>query len=592
MSEQRTDLLGAPGVVGSDPYAEKPWLRHYPAGTTEHVTVPDKSIPDLLRETAAKYPDRIAVAYYGRHITYAQLERRATQLANRLIENGLERGQPVLVLLPNVPQFPIAHFAIMKAGGVVAALSPLLVEREIAQLAADSGARIIIALDRVWDRVQPIVERGEVDHAIVTGVHDELPTVKRLLYPFKYRKELVKIPRDPSGRVQQWRRFTGGASDKPVTVRVTPDDIASFQYTGGTTGLPKAAVLTHRNLVANTLQSRAWLPDLREGQETFLAVLPFFHSYGVTLCFHLATYLAGTSVLVPRFEIADVMAQIAKYQPTLLPGVPTLYNAINGAAEKNPERQQSLKSIRYCISGGAPLPLEVQRRFEEITGGHLVEGYGMSEASPVTHANPLDGRARNGTVGLPLPSTEARIVDLETHEPVPIGERGEIAIRGPQVMQGYWKRPEDTAAVLDAEGWLYSGDVGIMDEDGFFRIVDRQKDVIITGGENIYPREIEEVLYQHPKVHEAAVVGVAHPVGGQIAKAFIVPKPGETLDRREVLQFCGERLAKYKVPRQVEIRESLPKAGTGKILRRALQEEEASRPRRRRARDEPADEAE
>lgn len=559
----------------------KPWLSHYPAGTPQSVTVPDSVIPDLLREAARRYPDRTAYAYYGMHISFKELDRMSSMFANRLIEHGVKKGDPVLVVLANVPQFPIAHFGILKAGGVVAALSPLLVEREISQLAKDSGARVIVALDRVWDRVGPIVERKEVDVAIVTGPHDYLPTLKRLLYPLKYRNEMVKVPHNPKAGIYAFRKFFSGASSDQPKVTITPDDLASFQYTGGTTGLPKAAMLTHRNLVSNSMQVRAWVPDLRDGEETLMAILPFFHSYGVTLCLHLAAQLAATTVLVPRFEIADVMDLIEKYQPTLLPGVPTLYTAINGAAEKNEARQQSLRSIRYCISGGAPLPLEVQRRFEEITGGRVVEGYGLSESSPVTHANPLDGRARNGTVGLPLPNTEARIVDLETREPLPAGERGEIAVRGPQVMRGYWKRPEDTAAVLSEDGWLYTGDIGIMDEDGFFRIVDRQKDVVITGGENIYPREIEEVLYQHPKVLEAAVVGVPHPVGGQVVKAFIVTKPGESLDRREVLQFCADHLAKYKIPRLIEFRESLPKAGTGKILRRALQEEEAAKKPRR-----------
>ncbi|HUG16537.1 MAG TPA: long-chain fatty acid--CoA ligase [Thermomicrobiales bacterium] len=559
----------------------RPWVSHYPAGTPESLTFPDSVIPDLLRDAAQRYPDRTAYTYYGMHISFKELDRLSSMFANRLIEHGVKKGDPVLVVLANLPQFPIAHFGIMKAGGVVAALSPLLVEREISQLAADSGARVIVALDRVWDRVGPIVERKEVDVAIVTGPHDYLPTVKRLLYPLKYRKEMIKVPHDPKAGIHAFRKFIGGASSSDPRVAIAPGDLASFQYTGGTTGLPKAAMLTHRNLIANTMQVRAWVPDLREGEETLMAILPFFHSYGVTLCLHFAAHLGATTVLVPRFEIADVMEQITKYQPTLLPGVPTLYTAINGAAENNDERQQALKSIRYCISGGAPLPREVQRRFEEITGGHLVEGYGLSESSPVTHCNPLDGRARNGTVGVPVPNTECRIVDLETRQPMPQGERGEIAVRGPQVMRGYWKRPEDTAAVLSDDGWLYTGDIGIMDEDGFFSIVDRQKDVVITGGENIYPREVEEVLYLHPKVLEAAVVGVPHPVGGQVVKAFIVARPGESLDRREVLQFCADHLAKYKIPRLIEFRESLPKAGTGKILRRALQEEEAARKPRR-----------
>jgi long-chain acyl-CoA synthetase len=569
---------------------ERPWLAHYPAGTPDSISYPDITIPDFLRETVRRYPNRRAVAYYGGYTTYADLDKLASRFANRLIERGLKRGDPVLVILPNLPQFIIAHFGIMKAGGVVAALSPLLVEREIAELARDSGAKIVLVLDRMWDKVQPLVERKEIELAIVTGVHDYLPTFKRLLYPLKFRKEMVKVAHDPKGGVQQFRKFISGAKESDPQVPIGPDDIAAFQYTGGTTGLPKAAVLTHRNMTSNTIQVRHWVPELREGAESLMAIIPFFHSYGVTLCLHLGVHLAATNILVPRFEVADVMEQITKEQPTLLPGVPTLYNAINGAAESNPERQQALKSIRFCISGGAPLPAEVQRRFEEVTGGRLVEGYGLSEASPVTNCNPLDGRARNGFIGLPLPDTICRIVDPETREPLPQGERGELAIKGPQVMQGYWKRPEETANVL-VDGWLYTGDIAIMDEDGFFKIVDRQKDVIITGGENIYPREIEEVLYRHPKVLEAAVIGVAHPVGGQVAKAFIVAKQGETLDRKEILQFCNENLAKHKVPRQIEFRESLPKAGTGKILRRALAEEEAKKPqRRRRGADAPSEE--
>jgi long-chain acyl-CoA synthetase len=577
MSQQHVEVSRSTPSI----YDERPWLGHYPTGTPADIDLPQATIPDFLRDTAARYPDRIAYAYYGRHITYREIDRLSSQFANRLIEHGLKPGEPVIVILANVPQFPIVHYGIMKAGGVVAALSPLLVEREISQLAADSGARIIVTLDRAWDRVGPMVERKEIDVAIVTGPHDELPTMKRLLYPFKFRKEMIKIAHEPSKGVYQFRKFMKGASDKQPTVTISPDDMAAFQYTGGTTGLPKAAVLTHRNMTSNAIQIRHWVRELKDGEETILAILPFFHSYGVTLCLHLGTLIGATTVLVPRFEIADVMDQIAKYQPTALPGVPTLYNAINGAAEKNEERKQSMKSIRYCISGGAPLPAEVKRKFEEMTGGYVVEGYGLSEASPVTHANPLDGRARSGFVGMPLPNTESRIIDLETREPVPQGERGEIAVRGPQVMKGYWKRPEDTAAVLSEDGWLLTGDVGIMDEDGFFQIVDRQKDVVITGGENIYPREVEEVLYQHPKILEAAVVGVPHPVGGQVVKAFIVLRQGETMDRKEVLQYCGEVLAKFKVPRLIEFRSELPKSAAGKILRRSLAEEEGQKRTRR-----------
>jgi long-chain acyl-CoA synthetase len=347
--------------------------------------------------------------------------------------------------------------------------------------------------------------------------------------------------------------------------------MAVFQYTGGTTGTPKAAVLTHQNLVANAHQVRAWLTDTVEGEETVLAILPFFHAYGGTLCLFLAVNLAARIVLVPRFDVKDVMELIERYQPTILPGVPTLYNALNRAAENNPGRQQALRSIRCCVSGGAPLAPDVQQRFEEISGGRLVEGYGLSEASPVTHVNPLDGRARNGSIGLPISNTEIRLVDPDTGELSAPGEPGELQVRGPQVMQGYWQRPDDTASVLTSERWLRTGDIATMDADGFFRIVDRLKDVIITGGENIYPREIEDVLASHPKIHEVAVAGVKHAVGGEIAKAYIVLRPGETMDRREVLQFAAERLARYKVPRQIEFRDELPKSAVGKVLRRELE---------------------
>ena len=576
MSEQSSDGADHTPTPAT---SERPWLGHYAAGTPPSIPYPDMTVPDLLRASAHKHPRRRAITFYGNHITYAELDRLSSRFANRLIEQGLRRGDRVLVILPNLPQFIVVHFGILKAGGTVAALSPLLVEREIAALAEDSGARIAIVLDRMWDKVRPLVERKVITSAIVTSVQDGLPTFKRMLYPIAKRKEVVKVPHDPARGVWRYRAFLKGAPTSDPRLPISPEDVAAFQYTGGTTGLPKAAMLTHRNLIANTLQIRAWFYDAREAQETLMAIIPFFHAYGVTLCLHFGISIGTTLVLVPRYDSKDVMEQIAACQPTLLPGVPTLYNAINGAAERNPERRRALRSIRLCVSGGAPLPAAVRVTFEEITGGVLVEGYGLSEASPVTHANPLDGRARDGFIGLPLPDTDAMVVDLVTRAALPAGVRGELAIRGPQVMRGYWNRPEDTAAVL-RDGWLYTGDVAVMDADGFFRIVDRQKDVIISAGENIYPREIEDVLYTHPKVQEVAVIGVTHPAAGQVVKAFLVVKPGAMLERREVLQFAGERLAKHKVPRQVEFRDTLPKAGTGKILRRELAEEEARKGKR------------
>lgn len=564
--------------------ADRPWLSHYPAGVPANIDIPNLTLPQLLRDTAKSHGKNPAMVYYGAEYSYAELDKLSSQFANRLIELGLKPGEPVLLILPNVPQFTFAAFGVMKAGGISAALNPLLVEREILSLIKDSGARFVITLDRFWDRVEPIVKRGEIDVAIVTGPQDYLPTLKRLLYPLKFRDEMVKVEQQPKSGVYQLRKLMSGASSKDPMVPVDPNDPAVFQFTGGTTGIPKAAVLTHRNLVANATQIRTWITDLRHGEEVVMAVLPFFHSYGGTLCLYLGTLVAAKIVLVPRFDVGDVMELIEQYQPTIFPGVPTLYNALVGAVKDNPARQAAMRSIRFCVSGGAPLPPDVQSRFEEVTGGRLVEGFGLSEASPVTHVNPLDGRSRIGSVGLPLPNTEVKIVDLETREQVVQGERGEIVVRGPQVMRGYWGRVEETAQVLSEDGWLYTGDIGIMDEDGFFRIVDRQKDVIITGGENVYPREIEEVLYTHPLIREVCVAAVDHPVGGQVAKAFIVLEPGAELTRKDVLQFSSERLAKYKVPRLIEFRESLPKSAAGKIMRRELQEEEKAKGPRRRER--------
>lgn len=574
MSEQ-------PSAAGSGAAAsldeQRPWLGHYPAGVPAEITVPNASLVDIFLETVEQFPDRVAGIFYGNKITYRELDLASNQFANRLLELGHQPGRPVLVILPNCPQFLISAYGILKAGGVIAGLNPLLIEPEIAALAEDSGARIAITLDRFWDRVAPIQERGVLDSVISTSIQDGLPRLKRWLFPLKYRKDLVDVPHAPERGIYQFRELLADAPDTPPGISVASNHMAVFQYTGGTTGLPKAAVLTHRNLVANSVQIRAWIPDLRVGGESIMAILPFFHAYGGTLGLFLGVRLAATLVMVPRFDIKDVMEQIEKHHPTVLPGVPTLYNALNGAVQESNKRQAALRSIRYCISGGAPLPAEVRARFEEITGGSLVEGYGLSEASPVTHINPLDGRARNGTVGLPISSTEVMLVDPDTKAPLPLDARGEIAIRGPQVMQGYWGKADDTAEVLSRDGWLYTGDIGEVDADGFFSIVDRRKDVIITGGENLYPREIEEVLYQHPKIHEVCVAGIPHHAGGEVAKAFIVLKPGETLERREVIQFASGKIARYKVPRQIEFRDELPKSATGKILRRELQEQELAR---------------
>ncbi len=565
------DAQRTPAVRSGSIFSGKPWAAIYPAGVEAEIDIPDITLPQMLSRTVAIYGDRTFVSYYGRDFTFDQIDRQSNQFAYRLQEIGLKPGEPVLVVLPNVPQYLVAAYGILKAGGIVAALNPLLTSHEIATLATESGSRIVVTLDRYWNEVAPLLDSSVVSTAIVTGVQDGLPHLMRFLYPIKYRRETISVPHQPAAGTYQMIRLLNGAPAGPLVDMRTPSDNAVFQFTGGTTGLPKAAVLTHRNLVANSYQVRAWLTGIRDGEETLMAILPFFHAYGGTLCLFLAVHAAARLVLVPRFDIGDVTDLIQRYRPTILPGVPTLYNALNRAAENNPERQRSLQSIRICVSGGAPLAPDIARRFETITGGRVVEGYGLSEASPVTHVNPLDGRARDGSIGLPLPNTEAKLVHPDTRELVGVGEAGELLVRGPQVMRGYWNRPEESAEVLDDERWLHTGDIAIMDEDGYFRVVDRLKDIIITGGENVYPREIEDVLMDHPKVEEVVVSGVKHDVGGEVAKAYIVVKQGETLSRSEVNRYCRERLARYKVPRQIEFRAELPKSAAGKILRRELE---------------------
>ena len=588
--EQQTPL-GEVREISGVTVASRPWLKRYQQGVPATLPYEAQTLPELFDAAVKRFAGHTAAAYFGANFSYRDLDRLAAQFANRLLLFGFKRGDRVLVILPNVPQFLIAHFGILRAGGVVAAISPLLVEREIEQLARDAGARIIVVLDQFYAKVAGLIARGVADQIIVATPDEYLPWYQRLLYPLKVEGRRPPVPDDPTRGVYRFRRLLRGAADRAPQVRVSPDDVATFQYTGGTTGLPKAAMLTHRNLIANAMQINAWVPGLRPGEEVVLSIMPYFHAYGATLCLHLAILLGAKQAILPRFNVQEVLATIAKHRPTVFPGVPTMYVAICAAVREDPAKAEGLSSIRYCVSGASSLPVEVQQEFEQLSGARLVEGYGLSEAAPVVCVNPLDGRSRPGMIGLPLSDTDIALADPATGEPYPdggrAGERGELLVRGPQVMRGYWQRSEETADML-AGGWLHTGDVAIMDEDGFFAIVDRKKDIIITGGENIYPREVEEVLYAHSQVQEAVVIGVAHEVAGQVVKAYIVPRPGETLTRREILIYCQEHLAKYKVPRQVEFRESLPKTLTGKILRRVLLEEEAQRPQRRRGKAEDA----
>ncbi|MFN3477444.1 MAG: long-chain-fatty-acid--CoA ligase, partial [Candidatus Methylomirabilales bacterium] len=517
---------------------------------------------------AEKYPKKAALIFYDRLISYRELDELTNRFAHALLQLGVKKGERVALMLPNIPQAVIGYYGVLKAGGVVVQVNPLLAERELTQQLQDAEAETILLLDRFFQKVQHAKEKAALRRIIVTGAQDFLPLPLRLLYPFKAGRERFRVEKRPP--VYDMRALLKAGRDDPPAVPIRPDDIALLQYTGGTTGTPKGVILTHRNLVVNALQCRAWFPELREGEEVLLGVLPFFHVYGLSICLNLGIMLASTIVLLPRFQAQEVLKAIKKYRVTLFPGVPAMYAAIN---HHPGVKGDDLRSVKLCVSGAGPLHPRIQERFEALTGGRLVEGYGLSEASPVTHCNPVSGKRKVGSIGVPLPDTDARIVDLETGEQeVPIGEVGELIVKGPQVMGGYWKNPEEEARTL-RDGWLYTGDIGRMDEEGYFYIIDRKKDMILASGYNVYPRDVEEVLYQHPAVQETVVVGVPDSYRGENVKAYIVVKQGAALSEEEIISFCREKLAAYKVPRLIEFRSELPKTAVGKILRRTLRDE-------------------
>jgi len=549
---------------------ERPWLAHYEPGVPHTLEYPQVPLHHLLEESARRYPDQAATIFYGATLTYGELEELANKFARALLELGLEKGERIAIILPNCPQFLIGYYGALKAGMVVVATNPLYVERELRHQLKDCGAKAALALSKVYPLLKKVQPQTDVKHVIVTNIKEGFPPVLRLL--FTLAKEKREGHRVSLAEGDRWLQdLLKRQAGDPPRMEVKPDDVAIFQYTGGTTGTPKGAVATHFNLVANVHQIDAWFGNATKHKpQVFLGALPFFHVYGMVACMNFAVFLGGTIILIPRFQVDEALRLIQRYQPAIFPGVPTMYVAINNHPQV---KRYNLESIEACISGAAPLPLEVKQRFEELTGGKLFEGYGLSEAPTASCCNPIYGVNKSGSIGLPMPDVDVKIVDVESGEQeLPQGEVGELCIQAPNVMKGYWNRPEETEQALRG-GWLHTGDIARMDEEGYLYIVDRKKDMIIAGGFNIYPREVEEVLYQHPKVREAAVVGVPDPYRGETVKAFVVLKEGVKATADEILGFCRERLAKYKVPTSVEFRKDLPKTLVGKVLRRVLAEE-------------------
>ncbi len=558
---------------------DKPWLKFYEAHVPEHIDYPKVTMPAALEETARKHPDHTALIFKDAKQSFQEYNQMVDRFAAALQGLGVQKGDRVAIHLPNCPQFPIAYYAALRIGAIVVPCNPVYTAREMRHQVSDSGAEVIVTLSAMYPIIKQIRSDTQLRHVIVAKIKSYFPPFLRLLFTLLLEKKsghAVDISGD--GNTHWFQDVLSAAPAKPTPVDISWEDTAVLMYTGGTTGISKGAQLTHQNILVNAYQCRVWL-NMEDAEEICMTALPLYHSYAMTTCMNLCTLTASTMLLIPDpRDLEDVLKSITKHGPTLYPGVPAMYVAINNYPDLG---KYDVSSIKACISGAAGLPVEVQQKFQELTGARLVEGYGLSEASPVTHANPIFGDNRVGTIGLPWPDTEVKIVDADTGEKeLALGEVGELCIRGPQVMKGYWQMPTETANSLrdhkDGGGrWLHTGDMSVMDEDGYFKIVDRKKDMILgAGGYNIYPREVEEVLYEYPKIVEAAAVGIPVEGKGERVKAYVVLREGVTATEEEIIEFCKENLAPYKVPRFVEFRDELPKTMVGKILRRVLLEEE------------------
>jgi long-chain acyl-CoA synthetase len=555
------------------PMAGRPWTRHYDPGVPATLAYPDVTMHALLDDAAESYPDAVATIFFNAKRTYKSISDEAWRFANGLRKLGVKKGDRVAILLPNTPQFVVAFFGALRAGATVVPCNPLYTAPELHHQLADSGATTLVALSRLYPVAKAARAGTSVKNVIVTNIKEEMPPLLRVMFT------LAKEKKD--GHRQSFAGDEGAVAFRDVLDTsnaafdggTRKDDVALLQYTGGTTGVSKGAMLSHRALVANILQCRAWFTNLKDAQGTGMAVMPFFHVYGLTVVMGLSIQSASAMILEPQFELERVLKDVQKHKPNTFSGAPRIYNALINSPLVV---RFDLRSIEACVSGSAPLLVETHRRFVELTGAKLVEGYGLTEAAPVTHCNPLFGQGKQkvGTVGVPYPDVDSKIVDLETGtREVAAGESGELALRGPQLMDGYYNQPEETAMTL-RDGWLYTGDIATVDADGYVAIVDRKKEMIIVSGFNVYPREVEEALALHPAVLDSAAIGVPHPIKGEEVKAFVVLKPGAKATAEDIIAHCRTQLAPFKVPKDIEFRESLPKSLIGKTLRRQLADDD------------------
>jgi len=549
---------------------EKPWERQYSETVPGVLSYPEIVICEMLRNTSKEYPKNSALIFGGKRISYQDLDQLVDKFASGLSRLGIKKGDRVALLLPNCPQMVIAFYSIFRLGAIAVPANPMYQEKEIAYQILNSGAETLIVLDLLYSRISSVKEKIRLKNVIITSIKEYLPPFKKMLYPIFQMRGDQKVKAEKGTGIFNFKDLIAESSPDFPSIAISLQDIAILQYSGGTTGISKGAELTHSNIVSNTCQICSWYYIIKKGEEIILSILPLFHTYGIAVCMNLSIATGSCMVLIPRFVPKDILKAIQDYQVTFFPGIPGIYAALN--SYKN-IKKWDISSVNYCISGSAPLPISVIEEFEKLTGGVIIEGYGLTEASPVTHSNPVHRERKIGSIGLPLADTDCKIVDIEDGKrEMPAGEAGELCIKGPQVMKGYWNMPSETDHAI-RDGWLYTGDIARIDKDGYFYIIDRKKDMIISEGFNIYPNEIDEMVLKHPKIVDAAAVGVPDQLRGEKVVLYVVLKEGEVVRQEEILGFCRDNLAKYKVPKKVVFKKELPKTPVGKVLRRVLREE-------------------
>ncbi|MCX5853046.1 MAG: long-chain fatty acid--CoA ligase [Deltaproteobacteria bacterium] len=558
-------------MAGEIRYQDKPWLKSYEKGVPETIHYEELCMPHILDRTAGKFPQNPALVFQGYTLNFRELKDMVDRFAACLAAFGIKQGDAVAILLPNVIPCVVAYFAILKIGAVTVMNNPLYTDRELEHQFNDSGSLALITLDLLANRMIDLRPKTKIRQIVYTSIGDYLPFPKNLLFPLVAKKKKLAADVKPAQDVFKWKDCIAKYLPNPPSATLGFEDVAMYQYTGGTTGVSKGVMLTHANLSKQVQQLSAWFPKFAGGTEIMLGALPYFHVFGLSVSMNFSVHMGWSQVLVPRPQPEPLLEAIRNFRPTFAPLVPTMYI---GMLNHPDLKKTDMGSIKGAFSGSAPLPVEVIHDFEKMTGAVIVEGFGLTETTPVTHVNPFGGVRKVGSIGVPISDTDARVVDLDTGlQDVPVGERGELILKGPQIMKGYKDMSDETANTL-RNGWCYTGDIATMDEDGYFYIVDRKKDMIISGGFNVYPRDIDEVLYQHPKVQEACSIGVSDPKRGENIKVFVVLKEGETATGEELIEYCKTKLAKYKLPSEIEFRKELPKTNVGKILRKQLKAEE------------------